>query len=226
MPAPRPDDAELEAMRDERLQSKSDLLRALVSRTPRNHTLERRPLPLPVGPFDLVYLDPPWRWLTRSPKGDGKAPPYRCMSLAELRALPITSLLAKDAMAVIWVIDTHLWLAKELCESWGFHYSSVAFYWAKTTKHGKWHVGTGKTTRANPEQCWLLRWGKGLPIRDHGVRRLIVSPVREHSRKPDEARRGLERLFGPCRRVELFARQRAPGWTSHGDELPPLEATA
>jgi N6-adenosine-specific RNA methylase IME4 len=81
-------------------------------------------------------------------------------------------------------------------------------------------MGTGKYTRANPEQCWILRKGKGLRVRDHGVPRLIVSPRREHSRKPDEARSGLERLFGDVRRIELFARERAKGWKSWGNQVP------
>jgi N6-adenosine-specific RNA methylase IME4 len=150
-------------------------------------------VPLPEGPIDLAYR--PWRWLSRSPKGDGNAPFYNRTSLQEHRGFPLTSVLARNAMVAAWVIDSHLWLAKEPFEGWGLRYSTVCFYWAKTTKHGLWHVGTGKVTMANPEQCWLLRRGNGLPIKDHGIRRLIVSQVREHSRNPDKAREGLERLL-------------------------------
>lgn len=174
---------------------------------------------LPAGPFDLALLDPPWRWLTRTPAGDGKAPPYARLSLEELKTLPLGDLLARDAMVALWVIDSHLWIAHDLCRHWGLKFSTVGFYWAKTTKHGHWHMGTGKLTRANPEQCWLLRRGKGLPVRTHDVRRLIVSPVREHSRKPELARIGLERLFGQVSRVELFARERKLGWASWGNQL-------
>jgi N6-adenosine-specific RNA methylase IME4 len=176
--------------------------------------------PLPAGPFDLCYLDPPWRWKTRTPAGDGKAPPYARVELDDLRQLPLPDILAKDAMVAMWVIDTHFPQALALALAWGLTFSTRGFCWAKTTKHGKWHVGTGKTTRANPEDCWLFRRGKGLPIRSHSVRRLVVAPVREHSRKPDEVRHGLEALFGECRRVELFARERCPGWTAWGDEVP------
>lgn len=44
-------------------------------------------------------------------------------------------------------------------------------------------------------------------------------PVREHSRKPGEARTGLERLFGDVRRIEMFARETAPGWDAWGDQV-------
>jgi N6-adenosine-specific RNA methylase IME4 len=110
-----------------------------------------------------------------------------------------------------------------LANHWGLSFRTVGFYWAKTSHAGgilgpRFPMGTGKYTRANPEQCWILRKGKGLRVRDHGVPRLIVSPRREHSRKPDEARERLERLFGDVRRVELFAREDAPGWRGWGAE--------
>jgi N6-adenosine-specific RNA methylase IME4 len=50
------------------------------------------------------------------------------------------------------------------------------------------------------------------------VRNLIVAPVREHSRKPDEIYQHIEQLWnGPY--VELFARHRREGWQSWGDQL-------
>lgn len=50
------------------------------------------------------------------------------------------------------------------------------------------------------------------------VRNLVVAPIREHSRKPDELRTEIERLFeGP--RCELFAREKFPGWDAWGDEV-------
>jgi hypothetical protein len=56
------------------------------------------------------------------------------------------------------------------------------------------------------------------------VRRLIVSPRREHSRKPDEVYERIERLVdGPY--LELFARQRRPGWDAWGREVGLLDHT-
>jgi hypothetical protein len=51
------------------------------------------------------------------------------------------------------------------------------------------------------------------------MRNLIVAPVREHSRKPDEIYNVVESLW-PCGPfVELFARHRRPGWFSWGDGI-------
>ena len=49
------------------------------------------------------------------------------------------------------------------------------------------------------------------------MRKLIVSPRREHSRKPDEAYERIEALCdGPY--LELFARTRRPGWDGWGNQ--------
>ena len=102
--------------------------------------------------------------------------------------------------------------------AWGFTFVSRAFCWVKLNKSGVgWFMGGGHTTRKNPEDCWLGKRGK--PKRKSAsVRELIVAPVREHSRKPDEVYQWIEEYCaGPY--CELFARQRWPGWDSWGDEV-------
>jgi N6-adenosine-specific RNA methylase IME4 len=176
---------------------------------------------LPPGPFSLAYIDPPWHWRARSPRGEGRKPPYERMSLAELKALPVPSILARDAMVALWVIDTHIPQALELLEAWGLTYATVGFYWAKTTRSNRWHIGTGYYTRANPEQCWLARRGRGLPVRNHSQRRLQVAQVTDHSRKPASVRDALVTLFGDVPRVELFARTEPK--VSHGEAACPRD---
>ena len=53
------------------------------------------------------------------------------------------------------------------------------------------------------------------------VHQFIISPIREHSRKPDEAREKIVALMGDVPRVELFARQSPPGWDVWGNEVEP-----
>ncbi len=85
-------------------------------------------------------------------------------------------------------------------------------------------MGGGYGTRHNAEHCWLGRRGK--PQRkSKGVRELIIAPVREHSRKPDEIYMRAEALSdGPY--VELFARQQWPNWICIGDELQKFQHEA
>jgi N6-adenosine-specific RNA methylase IME4 len=113
---------------------------------------------------------------------------------------------------------TSVYLVKPVMEAWGFKFSGSAFAWAKLNKKSpSWFMGNGYGTRHNIEICWLGR--RGQPKRlSKGVRELIVAPIREHSRKPDEQYERIAQMCGGPR-VELFARQRWPGWCSWGDQV-------
>ena len=76
----------------------------------------------------------------------------------------------------------------------------------------------GYWTRSNAEICLLAT--KGQPRRKaKNVHQVIISHVEEHSKKPEEARRRIVALMGDIPRVELFARQAAPGWDTWGNEV-------
>jgi hypothetical protein len=77
-------------------------------------------------------------------------------------------------------------------------------------------MGGGLTTRKNCE--FVILGKRGRPERlATDVREVILSRVREPSRKPDEAYSRIERYCtGP--RLELFARESRANWTSWGDE--------
>jgi N6-adenosine-specific RNA methylase IME4 len=80
-------------------------------------------------------------------------------------------------------------------------------------------MGGGYYTRANPEQCWLLTKGKGLPRVSRSVQRWVTAPVGRHSEKPAVIYRNMETLFGNVPRMELFARERRDGWRVVGNEI-------
>ena len=112
--------------------------------------------------------------------------------------------------------------ALRVMEAWGFTYKSDLITWVKTTASGAPTFGTGYYTRKCTEQLLYATRGRGLKTIDHGVPQCILAPRREHSRKPDEVLEALERLFGPIRRLELFARRSRPGWIGWGNEIQPL----
>ena len=47
----------------------------------------------------------------------------------------------------------------------------------------------------------------------------IISPVEQHSKKPDITREKILALMGDLPRIELFARQHTPGWDVWGNEI-------
>ena len=167
--------------------------------------------------YRVIYADPPWTFATYSQKGKGRSAEahYDCMRLEELKALPVAEWAADDAILLLWATDPLLHRALEVIEAWGFTYKTVGFYWVKENASGRgFFTGMGFWTRANPEQCLLAT--RGHPQRKAAdVKKLVVSPRREHSRKPDEMYDHIERLVdGPY--LEMFARSSRPGWDAWG----------
>lgn len=180
----------------------------------------------PTKQYGVIYADPPWNFKNFSDKGTGRnaVAHYACMDFAKLAALEPQRLAAKDCVLFLWATDPLLPKAMELIEAWGFKYKTVGFYWAKTNKRADltalspddFFTGLGYWSRANVEQCLLATRGSP-PRMAKDVRRLVVSPRREHSRKPDEVYARIERLArGPY--LEMFARQSQRGWDRLGDQ--------
>jgi N6-adenosine-specific RNA methylase IME4 len=169
-----------------------------------------------------ILADPPWKFKTRSPAGEGRSASlhYKTEGLEEIMALPVAELAAPDSVLFMWMVDWCPGDALALIEAWGFQHQTTAFTWAKENKSGEgWFMGQGYWTRANPEDCWLAT--RGHPKRLYAdVRQLVTAPVQEHSRKPDEVHDRIERLVaGPY--LELYGRRERPGWKVWGNELPP-----
>jgi N6-adenosine-specific RNA methylase IME4 len=176
--------------------------------------------------YRVILADPPWTFGTWSDKGKGRSAEahYDTMTLEGIKALPVATWAADDAVLLMWATDPLLDRALEVIRAWGFTYKTVGFYWAKlnigrhgpTYSEGDFFTGMGFWTRANPEPCLLAT--KGHPKRRSGaVKKLVIAPRREHSRKPDEVQERIERLVeGPY--LEMFARTTRPGWDAWGLE--------
>jgi N6-adenosine-specific RNA methylase IME4 len=177
--------------------------------------------------YGVIYADPPWTFSTYSRKGKGRSAEayYDCLSLDEIKAVPVGKWAAKDCVLLLWTTDPLMEQALDVIRAWGFKYKTVGFYWVKLKRyipsalynHESFSTGMGFWTRANPELCLLAT--RGSPRRrSANVRKLIVSPRREHSRKPDEAYERIEALCeGPY--LEVFARNPRSGWDSFGFEV-------
>ena len=171
--------------------------------------------------YQIIYADPPWEYNFGKRKNlsdIAKSRLYPTMSDEDIINLPVSNLTSKNAILFLWVMNSKLPLALDVIEKWGFVYKTLAFTWVKTTKNEKYHFGGGNWTRSNPELCLLATKGKVSRI-SASIRNLIVSPLREHSRKPDEIRDEIIRLVGDLPRVELFARQKTEGWDVFGNEV-------
>ena len=167
--------------------------------------------------FKVILADPPWRFETWSVKGEVGAPKYPTEDARTIANLPVTKLAATDCVLFLWHLDTMIPEAINLIEGWGFELKTRAFDWTKTNADGSLFMGRGWWTRQGAESCFLAT--RGAPKRlDAGVMQTILAPLQEHSRKPDEIYRRIERLVaGPY--LELYGRRVRPGWWVWGDEI-------
>lgn len=191
---------------------------------------------LPPGPFKCIAADPAWLHVSRSPKGQTRRSPshhYATMTLAEIKALPVREVAAKDCHLFLWTTWPHLQQALEVITAWGFTYSSGFLTWVKLNPRSAdemflqvshFHVGMGYTSRKNSEILLLGR--RGNPKRlSRSVRELLIAARREHSRKPDQAYERIEAYCdGP--RLEMFGRQSREGWTVWGLEAAKFDRVA
>ena len=186
----------------------------------------------PADHYGVIYADPPWTFSTYSRKGKGRSAEayYDCMSIEEIKAVPVKEWAAKDSVLLLWTTDPLLEKALAVIRAWGFTYKTVGFYWAKLKRSvprdqyndRSFFSGLGFWTRANPELCLLAT--RGSPHRRKAnVQKLVISPRREHSRKPDEVYERIEALCeGPY--LEIFARSARDGWHNLGIEVDAFEA--
>lgn len=177
--------------------------------------------------YGLILSDPPWRFATRSDANQVKsaANHYELMDRSALFALPVWKLAAPHCAHVMWATQAQLPLALDLLQHWGFDYRSCGA-WAKRSKTDEsWAFGTGYWLRSAAEVFLVGAIGNPA-IRSHSERNLIVAPVREHSRKPDEMHAMLERMFPATRKLEMFARQSRPGWDCWGNEATKFDEAA
>lgn len=177
---------------------------------------------LPATTFGTIAADPPWSFKTWSDKGKGRSPDYALMSLDDIKALPVADLALPDSVLLLWVVNPMLPQGLDVMSAWGFSFKTIAFCWAKTTLRTdvswapKYHIGLGYWSRQNIELCLLGVRGK--PKRQaRDVRQLIVSPRRDHSRKPEQFYSSAERL-APGPYLELFSRTNREGWVAWGNE--------
>jgi len=174
------------------------------------------------GPYRVVLADPPWRYDNTSARRYAARHYDGDLTVAQIAALPIGDLAAKDAALFLWVTMAHLPDAFAVMEAWGFTYRTTAFTWVKLNRDGTPFMGLGNYTRANAELCLLGLRGK--PKRQaRDVQQIVLACRREHSRKPDQVYERIMRLFdGPY--IELFSRQAWPGWATYGNQTTKFPA--
>ncbi|KAH6915392.1 m6a methyltransferase [Coprinopsis sp. MPI-PUGE-AT-0042] len=182
-----------------------------------------------LGKFHVIMADPPW--------DIHMSLPYGTMTDDEMRAMPIP-MLQDEGLLFLWVTGRAMEVGRECLRVWG--YTRVdEVVWVKTNQlqrvirtgrtghwlnHTKEHMLVGvknppQDPKSNPNAPPALKFpswmNRGL---DTDV---IVSEVRETSRKPDEVYEMIDRMCPGGRKVEIFGRKHntRDGWITLGNQL-------
>ncbi len=169
--------------------------------------------------YQIVYADPPWKESgggARFKRGADRH--YPLMSTEDIAALNVPSIVDDDAHLYLWVTNNFLMDGLYVLKRWGFRYITC-ITWVKD------RFGLGQYFRGATEHClfgvrghlpYLIKDGK----RAQGTT-VIHAPRGRHSAKPDAMRALIERVSGSPerRKIELFARERHPGWDVFGNEV-------
>ena len=190
--------------------------------------------------YQVIYADPPWLFKTYSDKGKDRSPEqhYKCMTMEDIKNLPIQDIADDDCVLFIWATYPMLNQCLETIKAWGFTYKTIGFTWVKLLK--KWKdrsidygiikeseqieklmaMGLGYITRANPEICIYATKGKPKRPNSKSIRNLVISAIDIHSKKPLEVVNRLNIMYPDSAKIELFARKKIhKDWDYWGDEI-------
>jgi N6-adenosine-specific RNA methylase IME4 len=187
-----------------------------VRRRRRDAALAPAP-PLPKGPFDLIYADPPWQM----GNPDASSAPenhYATMAHEEIKAFAVPA--AQDAVLLLWAVNMLLPEALEVMAAWGFTYKAKLVWVKDSPGPGNWF--------RNQHETLLLGIKGRFPAPDPEDRVASVAEARRgrHSEKPACVYELIERMYPHASKVELFARGKPrPGWVIWGNEADTAEDT-
>jgi N6-adenosine-specific RNA methylase IME4 len=185
-------------------------------------------IPFPDKKYEILYGDPAWdysylgknfdRQFTKSKyKFDAvmsAKEQYPTMTNKEIMELPVQTITEKNSLLFLWVVSPHLKIGIQVMEKWGFEYKTIAFVWYKEA------VNPGFYTMSECEVCLVGKKGSiPKPRGARNIKQFLSEKRTVHSKKPDEIRNRIMRMFPYQSKIELFARHKYPGWDAWGDEI-------
>ena len=171
---------------------------------------KRNEAAIPNGKFDLIYADPPWRYDFSKSKSRAIESHYQTMDLKDICNLKIPA--KKDSVLFLWATAPKIKEALKVMESWGFTYKTN-LVWIKDK------IGMGYHARGRHELLFIGTKGNGkLPAATEKWESVIYAERKEHSKKPRILYDIIEGAYPDCKYLELFAREKHPGWETWGNE--------
>lgn len=172
--------------------------------------------------YKIIYADPPWPYKSTRPFGSntqygvpGAKLRYPLMSLEEIKELSIPS--TENAHLYLWTTNAFMVEAHEVALAWGFQPKTV-ITWVKIKADGTPSMKMGYYFRGATEHLIFSVKGK-LRLKEKNLPTAFLLPrTKKHSEKPDFFRKMIERN-SDGNKLELFAREKTPGWDVWGNEV-------
>lgn len=160
--------------------------------------------------FNVLYVDPPWRYEHVKTESRAIENQYPTMALGDICDLAVPA--ADDAVLFIWATAPKLEEAMQVINAWGFIYRTCSVW-------DKEKIGMGYYFRQQHELLLVATCGD-LPAPQETVRESSVHREKrgKHSSKPEYYAQLIERLYPEYPRIELFARSPREGWAVWGNE--------
>lgn len=160
--------------------------------------------------YPVIYADPPWRYDFSRSASDEVEEHYPTMEVSEICALDVPA--TDNAVLFLWATAPKLPEAMEVMAAWGFNYKTCAVWDKQRPGQGYWFRGQ--------HELLLVGTRGDVPPPDVPARppSIVSAPRGRHSEKPAEVRGWIEAMFPSLSRIELFARERVPGWECWSNE--------
>lgn len=167
--------------------------------------------------FPVLYADPPWHFEAYSEGGQQKAPAmqYPTMPVADICALEVDKIAARDAVLFMWTVPAVLPDALSVVSAWGFTYKTCAVRVKRNIACGLWFRGQ------HDPLIVATRGNMPPPAELHSSVFFDDLPPERHSAKPNSVRDWIASAYPNIGRIELFARTASPGWVAWGNQAPP-----
>ena len=175
--------------------------------------LAETPMVMPSTQYSVVVIDPPWPMvkIPRRVRPNQIGWDYPTMTVAEIQALDVQSLLLPDSLVFLWTTEKYLPTAFETLTAWQLRYRFTMV----------WHKPGGFQVLGYPQYNaeFVVCGSTGkMPIVDTKAFNVCFNANRtKHSEKPEEFYSLLTRVTkGP--RIDLFNRRIIEGFDGWGDE--------
>lgn len=171
------------------------------------------------GMYRVWYADPPWDYGDRQPSGSSQADHYPPMTIEEICKLPVAAHATPNAALFMWT-TAPLMLenpgVREVGEAWDFTYKQQII-WDKVDHNAGHYTGC--------QHEILTIWTRGSCLPD--IARELPDSVQtlrrrnlalDHSGKPEDFRKIIEKLYTVGPYIELFGREPVEGWDVFGND--------